>query len=191
MGKATDKLMWTIIESFSWDVRSHNEERAYNKIKFEFMQRHSEKVAGQVRDFVDARFNELYKAYDKFAEDGSTAGHYGGDDSFSDMMHHVVGMGEKTFNAVMKDMNKLNSIKWVESFSYALPYKTDYDNVSLVDDDERLEEALHLATETFWFSIAESYPEIKTGDVSLDEVLSFEAAMKESVKKWVRNNEPK
>jgi len=189
------KLMWTIIESLDWHNRSHTEERAYDKIKFEFMHNYSERIAGQVREFVNARLSELYTAHDKYTESGVTAGYYGGDDSFSDMMNHVVGMGQKTFNAVMKDMTKLNKIKWVESFSYALPYTgekmNDYENISLADDSERLEEAIHLATETFWFSISESYPEIKTGDVSLDEVLDFENAMKEAVKKWVKNNEPK
>jgi len=189
--ESQNKLMWTIIASLDWHKRSNNEERAYEKIKFNLMQGYSPKIACQVRDFVDARVGELYVAHAKFAEDGNTAGNYGGDDSFSDMMYHVVGMGEAKYKAVMKDMNKLNSIKWVESFSYALPYKHDYDNVSLADDTERMEEALHLAAETFWFSIAESYPEIKTGDVSLDEVLNFEKAMKASVKRWVINNEPK
>ncbi len=61
--------------------------------------------------------------------------------------------------------------------------------MAISDDTERLEEALHLAVETFWFSIAESYPEIKTGDVSLDEVLNFENAMELAVTQWLNNNE--
>lgn len=137
MKNTDNKIMWAIIEGMNWAGRC-NESRIYDTMKIEFMRRYREETAKNVQDFVTARYSELYKEYNKFSETGSTAGHFGGDDSFSDMMHHVIGMGEKTFKSVMKDMNKLNKIKFVESFSYALPYSDDYKHTN---DDFHVERA--------------------------------------------------
>jgi len=122
MSKVTDKLMWSIIESLNWDERSHNEYHAYDAIKVEFLQKHTRGTARKVNAFVRRRFEELDKAYQLYTSDGSAnVGNFGSDDGFSDMMNHVIGMGEETFDAVMVDMKKLNEIDYIESFLYALP----------------------------------------------------------------------
>lgn len=137
--KEHDKLMWAIIESLNWAGRC-NESRIYDTIKMEFMHTYTEETAKKVNDFVTARFKQLYEAYDKhIADGGESCGHFGGDDSFGDMLHHVIGMGKKTFNAVMKDMTKLNGIKFVESFSYALPHTNETFN-----DYKNLNEDFHI-----------------------------------------------
>ncbi len=55
---------------------------------------------------------------------------------------------------------------------------------------ERLVEALEVAEDMFWNSIATAYPEIKTGDFSPD--LAFEMSDKLShfVTVWLKMNEP-
>lgn len=51
-----------------------------------------------------------------------------------------------------------------------------------------LEQALYDAGIEFWRSIADSYPGIKTGDMSPRETELFEDACESAVRAWVRNN---
>lgn len=50
---------------------------------------------------------------------------YGGDDSFSDMVHHVIGMGEDYYNKVLANPELLRDVRYHESFSYCIPSKED------------------------------------------------------------------
>ncbi len=149
MPKSKDKLMWTIIESLDWDNRSKTENRAYETIKMEFLHTYTKGIAKEVGEFIGARSKELYDAYDKHETNGGERhGNFGGDDSFSDMMHHVIGMGRKTFEAVMNDMSELDNVKYVESFSYAIPHTCKhFDDYKMLNADQHDELARKGITE--------------------------------------------
>ena len=76
----------------------------------------------------------LWVALDKFiTTDRNPAG--GGDDSHSDLMYHIIGLGKETFNKCVKNYKAIKCVAengYKESFGYAVPYVRDWDNV----DDE-------------------------------------------------------
>lgn len=131
--KFNDKLLWGIIESLNWAERCH-EPRGYETIKYEFMMTYKEEVAIAVGDFITARFKELDAEYEAHIRNGGKRyGHFGGDDSYNDMIHHVIGLGCDTYNKVLNDLELLDDIDPVESFDYAIPTIcssfNDYDDI--------------------------------------------------------------
>ena len=87
------------------------------------------------------------------------------------------------------DVNILESIQ----ISFPLEYdeyigeenKTKEDSFSF---DEKIGSAIKNAEEAFWWSIAQSFPEIKTGDFPPDASEAFSAAAKEAVQTWIKFN---
>ncbi len=136
MSKATDNLMWSIIANMNW-TKLCNKPRAYDTIKIQFMREHGKATAKKLGDFVNARWKDLDKAFNVHINSGGAeCVHYSGDDSYDDMMHHVIGMGKETFEAVMADMTKLDDIEPVESFSYAIPHTSDnFNDYKNLDSD--------------------------------------------------------
>jgi len=132
-----DNLMWAIIADMDWGNRCH-QSRIYETMKRDFMREYNHDMAVKFSAFVSARFNEMYKAIGAYEAEHEQVGNYGGDDSFGDMIHHVIGLGKEIYNAVMKDMKLLNKIEFVESFSYAVPNVT-----GCMNDYEELEPDFH------------------------------------------------
>lgn len=135
-----DNKMWDIIEKMNWDTRSRLDSRAYEKIKVEFMREHDEDTAKLLDDFVTERYRELDRAYDAFEAEGNRAGDFGGDDSYSDMMHHVIGSGREVFEGVLEDLTMLDYVHWVESFAYVIPHFW----VDGTSDYDELDESYHV-----------------------------------------------
>lgn len=139
--------MWAIIEDMDWGNRCH-QPRIYDTMKRDFMREYNHDMAVKFDAFVTARFNEMYKAIEVFEKANDThAGNYGGDDSFGDMIHHVIGLGKKVYKATMKDMTLLNKVRFVESFAYAIPNVTgsmnDYEELEPDFHHNRAIEAVH------------------------------------------------
>lgn len=72
--------------------------------------------------------------------------------------------------------------------------------ISITVDSKKSEEAtvnvrfvnaLHSADDAFWSAIAESYPEIKTGDLGPDVVVQLSSVMESAVASWLIVNAPK
>jgi hypothetical protein len=124
MSKA--KLYWSIIEDMNW-LKYSQERRGYNEMKIRFMRSYGYDMAKKVREFVDERQSTLMRMLDQLNKNGERYGDFGGDDSFSDMTAHVVGLGEEYYLSVMENPKLLNKLNFVESFLYALPYNDDYD----------------------------------------------------------------
>lgn len=118
--------MWDYVEEINWALLS-KKKRGYKAGKLYMLENFTAKRGKEISDFVNERFSELYKCIEKFERANDThCGGYGGDDSFGDMIHHVIGLGEAKFNEIMEDPSKLNGMDFVESFSYCMPYKEDY-----------------------------------------------------------------
>lgn len=120
-----DKLYWSIIEDMDW-AKYSQEPRGYETMKVNFMRSYGKDVAKAVREFVGERQGTLMRMLDQLEKNGERYGDYGGDDSFSDMTAHVVGLGEEYYLAVMENPELLNKLNYVESFAYAIPYTDDY-----------------------------------------------------------------
>ena len=54
--------------------------------------------------------------------------------------------------------------------------------------DNYLDKAVELALEQFWYNIAESYPNIKSGDMGPGEDHELVKSCKSTVRIWLRNN---
>lgn len=143
--------MWKYIEEINWAVLS-KKKRGYEKGKRYMLENFTAKRGKEISDFVGERFSELYKRINEYEQANDChCGMYGGDDSFGDMIHHVIGLGELNFNAIMKDPTLLNCLESVESFSYCMPYDEDY---KMLSEDyhvnrakEAVKELVRIATE--------------------------------------------
>lgn len=126
---------WNIIAGMGWAKATLGEGRVdTSAMKREFMETYSEKVAAQFNEWYRAKYRELVNAYDAAEkESGKRYGNFGGDDSFGDMLDHVMGLGETYYCAVMADFSLLNKLDPVESFAYCIPYTgesmNDYDDM--------------------------------------------------------------
>lgn len=57
-------------------------------------------------------------------------------------------------------------------------------------DKRKLDKVFEEAEIAFWGSVAESLPEIKTGDFSPSDSAKLEKAMKEAIQSWYEGNQP-
>ena len=130
--------MWNYIEEINWAERSQKR-RGYEDAKMYMLENFTEKRCKEIDAFVRERHNELYTRINEYERANDThCGDYGGDDSFGDMIHHVIGLGEAKFNEIMEDPTKLNGMDFVESFGYVMPYDEDY---KMLNDDYHLDRA--------------------------------------------------
>lgn len=136
--------MWKYIEELNWALLS-KKKRGYEEGKRYMLENFTAKRGKEISDFVNERFSELYKCIEKFEHANDThCGSYGGDDSFGDMIHHVIGLGKDKFNEIMEDPSKLNGMDFVESFSYCMPYEEDY---KMLSEDYHVERATQAVVE--------------------------------------------
>lgn len=122
---------WAIIESMKWGERCHKRQ-AYNDIKKELVHEyyHNRGKLKQAREFVSQLVANLSNVLDTYKRThGESCGMYGGDDSFSDMVHHVVGLGSEFYIKAIINPTILNNMNYVESFSYAWPDNQDFEMI--------------------------------------------------------------
>ena len=119
------KKMWNMIAAINWAFHS-KQKRGYENAKESILDHFDVDACRQIRLFVSDRKQELTKAIDAYDCVASVrVGNYGGDDSFDDMISHVVGLGEHIFGMVVDNPKLLNDIDYTESFMYCLPYEDD------------------------------------------------------------------
>lgn len=130
--------MWNFIKQINWAEVSKGKYDS-ETVKRTLMETFTEKTCKEIRAFVESRQGELYTRIEQYEkENDCRVGEYGGDDSFGDMISHVVGLGEDKFNEVMKDPSVLNGMAFVECFNYCLPYDGDY---VLLSEDHHIDRA--------------------------------------------------
>jgi len=136
--------MWKYIEEINWSELSKRK-RGYEDGKRYMLENFTQKRCNEISDFVHLRWRELYSCIEDYERANDThCGEYGGDDSFGDMLHHVIGLGEEKFIEIMADPSKLNGMEYVESFSYCMPYDDDFE---LMGSDEHMERAQKAVSE--------------------------------------------
>lgn len=126
--KMSESRFWEIVDSFEWAKNCTN--RAYQDvIEAEGRKRISFQEADDLFEAKGLAFSMLYD----FIGDRNPAG--GSDDSHGDFIHHIIGLGKKEFYASLKDYERIEkrgevghgkAKGYVESFSYVLPYPSDY-----------------------------------------------------------------
>jgi len=119
--------MWKDIEEINWAERSQ-EQRGYENGKRYVLENFTQARCNKISEFISARFDQLYGRVEQYEQANNChCGNYSGDDSFGDMIHHAIGLGEGYFNSVMENPKLLDELDYTESFSYCLPYESDFE----------------------------------------------------------------
>jgi hypothetical protein len=123
-----DTKYWNMIATINWTERCHED---FDVTKRSIMISFKASDLKELTVFVRDRWNELYTRINAYEKDNDViCGQDGGDDSFGDMINHVIGMGKETFDIMMANPLELDDIDFVESFSYILPYEDDFINLN-------------------------------------------------------------
>jgi len=146
---------WRMIAEIGWGVDVNL--KAVQRSAFAM---HGEFQMSRIEEFVRKRVNDLYKAVEKYEKEHESL-HIGSDDGFSDVCHHVVGLGQTAFDAAYDNPRLLesryNQGDYQESFAYCFqkpePVKSDADKnrdflllIGQVHDLENLALVLHAKT---------------------------------------------
>ena len=189
-----DATGWKIIEGMGWGAAvASGEHRPYERIKAEFIENYSPETAEEFRDWYAEKYRDLDNAHSNERAEGRNYGNYGGDDSYGDMLDHVMGLGEVYYAAVMYNMALLEKLHPQESFAYCIPHvggcMRDY-APKLSEDVARLIDATDIAEDMFWNAVASFYPEVKSGDFPPDVAMEMSSNLARYIKVWLEMNEP-
>ena len=133
----TDTEFFAAIASYGWGTKTKN----YTAIKRDLMGRFTADEASAMGDTFRQLCGRLYKVL-------SPVVNCLGDDSFGDLIAHIVGMGEAEYNAVMANpalgAARAKDHKFDESFAYAIPFKSNYTEYSLGTMVDRAQQVVTL-----------------------------------------------
>lgn len=119
---AHEGKMWNLIGALGWVESGYDYEGIEN-----LLQQQDDDTIHSLREFVGERINDLSERVESFEQhNDERCGNYGGDDSWHDMLCHVVGMGKFTFDTIMNSPRRLNGVDYKENFLYAIPHDTEY-----------------------------------------------------------------
>lgn len=106
---------WAEVAKIGWGTKTTD----IRKVKLALLRTWTPEKAARVREVFYALSRHLYRVLDKVV-DGV------GDDGFDDLRAHIIGLGRKEFERVLKKptlaQERINRRDYVESFSYCLPY---------------------------------------------------------------------
>jgi hypothetical protein len=143
---------WSLVKDCRW-----SEDYSYPRIKKFLMKTLTKEEVAQFSAYFSKVNDEVYKimdAHDKYLK--KTEGHgYGlGDDSFGDLCSEVIGRGESFFNSVKKDpaiaATMARNRDYRESFSYGIPWESDYRYLEADYYIKRVENELEQINEEKW-----------------------------------------
>ena len=123
-----EKKFWNIIKIANWA-----ENCDFERIRQWFLLNVSKEEMQEFRNRFSEKFNEL----DTFiTPERNPAG--GSDDSHSDLLSHIIGLGQEAFEAHLKDYQMIENRGqakycskdgYQESFRYCIPYENDYNKL--------------------------------------------------------------
>jgi hypothetical protein len=116
---------WAFVEEVEWP------NKGYNDPKLKYLETVNPEVGKKLRKITNA----LAGVLDRFVGDRNPA--QGGDDSNSDLLYHIIGLGKEAFYAHLKDYKLMEARGdapydspegYKESFSYCIPYENEWDD---------------------------------------------------------------
>lgn len=117
---------WKLVDEIGWATKTTD----YEKVRAELMSAFDVTMATQVNEVFSELQQQLADSIDRW-ERRSGRQLPVGDDSFSDLRAHIIGLGQKEFDAVIKNpelaMNRAAAHQFKESFGYCLPYPSDFE----------------------------------------------------------------
>jgi len=166
------KKFWEIVESLNWKEASEIEKLAIDSVKLNLLVTLS---PNEVVGFGNY-FSEVYRLVEKHVDTAlDDCDAYVSDDSFSDLISHIIGLGEDFMNKAFDDYQVIRDLAdsgdYVESFSYLIPSIEDYEKLN---KGHYAELARKYAQETKNLSEAEKLGDQITVDKFLDKVSNYD-----------------
>lgn len=122
---------WMLVDKIGWGTKTTDFEAVQKAI----MLKYSPLEAEALGDIKDKLFHALYQRLDQWEDTEEGKPFEMGDDSFSDLVNHIIGLGKREYDAVMKDPKRAweRAMKglYEESFSYVFPSHSDYASLNL------------------------------------------------------------
>lgn len=121
---------WSLVDRIGWGTKTTDYKLVKRSLMSSFTPAQCEGIAEKEGEFRHA----LTVVFDKYLNDNDVELGLG-DDSFGDLMHHIVGLGKSIYNACMKNpalaVGIARSGKYSEAFNYCIPMADDFDNLNV------------------------------------------------------------
>lgn len=131
----TEDEFWAFIEPFGWGTATTDSQA----IKVALLHQLTPIKAGALRDQLDVLTGALHQRLE-----AERVRLECGDDSYQDLLAHVVGLGRAEYEKALADPRLLeercDKRQYTESFSYALPYPNDFEYLTLAHYQSRATE---------------------------------------------------
>jgi hypothetical protein len=123
-----DSRFWNIVQEAGWGTVDFN----FNRIKTYFKARMDKAEASTFLEAYEKKCDALATEVELYLKRcrRQEIPHrlpFSGDDGFGDMIAHTVGLGRQFYDKVMRDVDALRGLNVEESFSYCVPYPSDYE----------------------------------------------------------------
>lgn len=197
---------WAIIEGLGWGRRTTN----HKAIQKDLMSRLSPQQADKMRRLLDKKTSQLARSITLWEKENETLPV--GDDSYSDLLAHIVGMGRKEFEKTLRnpELAYERALKddFKESFSYAVPDAADYrkrqdpksgdrfqpgQQIVLGDLPPQFASAYQAAAKEMQRNAVQTLQALGKADVALAEAQKSRAKVQDlfkKIRKYVTNNSP-
>lgn len=108
---------WRIISLCEWQ-KNHD----YERIREYLSDTNDETILSRVEKQIDIFYEALDVKIEALTELEKEELPFSGDDGYSDMIMHVIGLGEAFYNSAMSDPMKIKETEPKESFSYCFHF---------------------------------------------------------------------
>jgi len=123
-GTCTEEIFWEEVAYIGWSER--NPRGFFDRVTKELLTRWDDEFIRTAREVLGTLVEKLGQAIEE-TEERENISCQCSDDGFSDLRHHIVGLGKKEYKACMKDPMRAimrgRKGKYQESFGYCLPYE--------------------------------------------------------------------
>jgi hypothetical protein len=121
---------WSLVDKIGWGTKTTD----YKMVKRSLMRVFTPAQCEGILDKESELRHQLTVKFDKYLEANGVELSLG-DDGFSDLMNHIVGLGKSIYNACMKNPDLIVDLArrddFAESFSYCFPHADDFDSLNV------------------------------------------------------------
>jgi len=130
-GAMSEVVFWALVDKLNW-----GKDLDYKRIERYLLREITKDEAEAMREQFKKQKSELYKALDPYVQLS--------DDSYDDLLSHIIGLGEDEYNSNMRNPRKASEradmMDFKESFSYAIPHTDDYRMTELNEWKPKIDE---------------------------------------------------
>jgi hypothetical protein len=166
-------VFWELVKSAAW-ASDFN----YVRIKIQLMKSLTATAQNEYETIFNKMTGVLAKTIDQYCEENDTT--IGcGDDSFSDLVAHIVGLGQAEYDAAIKDpgiaVKRASKGQYKESFAYSVPSALDQESISKDNYMSRAKEYLESEGLAYFIKLPDNKKEALSvlNDVDVEKNVKF------------------